>query len=116
MLNKVTPRVVLYGRHPTVLQNASSSEDQIASCMKLVAQLGGTVVQTYLDPAESGYKRDRPALKKLLRHLETGEVDIVICEALDRLARDSEDVAFLGKKLNITEVNSTRFRKVMSTR
>ncbi len=99
MLMKASPRIVLYGRHSTVLQTATSSADQAASCMKLVDYLGGTVVATYLDPEQSGYRRDRPGLKKLLRDVETGAVDLVVCEALDRLARDAEDVAFLGKKL-----------------
>ena len=99
MLMKASPRIALYGRHSTVMQTATSSADQATSCMKLVAYLGGTVVATYLDPEQSGYRRDRPGLKKLLRDIETGAVDLVVCEALDRLARDAEDVAFLGKKL-----------------
>ncbi len=72
--------------------------------MKLVDYLGGTVVATYLDPEQSGYRRDRPGLTKLLRDIETGVVDLVVCEALDRLARDAEDVAFLGKKLTYHRV------------
>ncbi|RZL73717.1 MAG: recombinase family protein, partial [Sphingomonas sp.] len=92
-------RIALYGRHSTVMQAASSSADQAASCMKLVDYLGGTVVATYLDPEQSGYRRDRPGLMQLIRDIETGVVDLVVCEALDRLARDAEDVAFLGKKL-----------------
>lgn len=99
MLMKTSPRIALYGRHSTVMQTASSSADQAASCMKLVDYLGDAVVATYLDPEQSGYRRDRPGLKKLLRDVETGAVDLVVCEALDRLARDAEDVAFLGKKL-----------------
>jgi site-specific DNA recombinase len=86
------------------MQTASSSADQAASCMKLVDYLGGTVVATYLDPEQSGYRRDRPGLTKLLRDIETGVVDLVVCEALDRLARDAEDVAFLGKKLTYHRV------------
>ncbi|WP_457355133.1 recombinase family protein [Sphingomonas sp. UYP23] len=99
MLTQAAPRIVLYGRHSTALQTATSSADQTASCGKLVDYLGGTVVATYLDPEQSGYRRDRPGLKKLLRDIEIGAVDMVVCEALDRLARDAEDVAFLGKKL-----------------
>lgn len=42
----------------------------------------------------------RPSrVKKPLRDVETGAVDLVVCEALDRLERDADDVAFLGKKL-----------------
>ncbi len=99
MLMKPPARIALYGRHSTAMQTATSSADQAASCLKLVDYLGGTVVATYLDPEQSGYRRDRPGLKQLLHDVETGAVDMIVCESLDRLARDAEDVAFLGKKL-----------------
>lgn len=97
-------RVARYGRHSTVMQTASSSVDQMASCSKLVDYLVGTVVATYLDPEQPGSRRDRPGLMKLLRDIEAGAVDLVVCEALDRLARDVEDVAFIGKKLKYHHV------------
>jgi site-specific DNA recombinase len=96
---KNCPRIAIYGRHSTSMQTATSSADQAASCMKLSDYLGGRVVATFLDPEQSGYRRDRAGLKKLLSDVENGRVDIVVCEALDRLARDAEDVAWLGKKL-----------------
>ncbi|PCG13089.1 recombinase family protein [Sphingomonas adhaesiva] len=99
MLMKTTPRIAIYGRHSTSMQTATSSADQAASCMRLVDYLDGKVIATYLDPEQSGYRRDRAGLKNLLRDVEDGRVDIVVCEALDRLARDAEDVAWLGKKL-----------------
>ena len=40
----------------------------------------------------------------MLRAAEAGEIDIIVCEALDRLARDAEDVAWLGKKLGYHRV------------
>jgi site-specific DNA recombinase len=99
MLMRPAPRIVVYGRHSTAMQTASSSADQAASCSKLVEFLGGTVVATYLDPEQSGYRRDRAGLKRLLADVKAGVVDVIACEALDRLARDAEDVAWLGKKL-----------------
>ncbi|WP_367171509.1 recombinase family protein [uncultured Aureimonas sp.] len=99
MLTSLPRRIALYGRHSTAMQAASSSADQVASCGPLVGYLGGTVVATWLDPELSGYRRDRPGLQQLLRAVEAGEIDIIVCEALDRLARDAEDVAWLGKKL-----------------
>jgi site-specific DNA recombinase len=84
--------------------------------MKLVEYLSGTVVATYHDPEQSGYRRDRPELKKLLRDVETGVVDLVVCEAPDRLARDAEDVAFLGKKLMYHRVALHTVSKGMLTR
>ncbi|GLV26385.1 recombinase family protein [Sphingobium sp. Cam5-1] len=100
MLTKSAPRIILYGRHSTSLQTVTSSEHQTASCMKLVDYLNGTVVATFHDPAESGYKRNRPGLKQLLRMIEDGSADMIVCEALDRIARDGEDIAWLGKKLS----------------
>ena len=99
MLAHPPRRIALYGRHSTALQSASSSADQVASCSRLVDYLGGTVVATWLDPEVSGYRRDRSGLRQIVRAVEAGEIDIVVCEALDRLARDAEDVAWLGKKL-----------------
>ncbi|WP_443027586.1 recombinase family protein [Sphingomonas sp. LR55] len=81
------------------MQTASSSADQVAACAPLVSFLGGNVVATQLDPQLSGYRRNRPGLQLLLRAAEAGEIDIIVCESLDRLARDAEDVAWLGKKL-----------------
>lgn len=67
--------------------------------MPLVGYLGSTVVATWLDPELAGYRRDYLGLQQLLRAVEAGEINMIACEALDRLARDAEDVAWLGKKL-----------------
>ncbi|WP_100259594.1 recombinase family protein [Qipengyuania seohaensis] len=93
------PRIAIYGRHSTDKQNPLSSTDQAAACMPLVQVLNGQVVATYLDSEISGYNRNRPGLKRLLASVAAGELDIVICESLDRLARDDEDIAWVGKKL-----------------
>ena len=100
----MTARVAIYGRHSTSFQNPQSSDDQVRACHPLVERLNGTVVSVLTDPEMSGYRRDRPGLKELLRKVRAGEVDIVVCEALDRIARDGEDVAWLGKKLRYDRV------------
>ena len=93
------PRIAVYGRHSTDKQNPLSSSDQAVACMPLVELLNGEVVATYLDTEVSGYKRNRPGLKRLLASVANGDLDIVVCESLDRLARDGEDIAWVGKKL-----------------
>ena len=103
-MNKSALRIAIYGRHSTDKQNPTSSEDQIAACLPLVEYLGGVVADTYRDPEVSGYRRDRPGLHALLQDVRDGKVDIVVSEALDRLARDGEDVAWLGKKLKFDRV------------
>lgn len=66
---------------------------RVAASAPLFNFLGGSVVATWLDPEISGYRRDRPGLKGLLAAVEAGEVDLIVCGSLDRLARDAEDVA-----------------------
>lgn len=98
------PRIAIYGRHSTTFQKPESSDDQVRSCYPLVERLGGTVVCSYTDPEISGYRRDRPGLKALLQQIRNDEVEIVICEAIDRIARDGEDIAWLQKKLRFSNV------------
>ena len=97
-------RAAIYARHSTDKQNASSSADQSAACEALVQQLGAVTVGIYEDPEVSGYRRNRPGLLRLLRDIEDGSVDVVVCEALDRIARDGEDINWLGKKLSFHRV------------
>lgn len=93
MLLRPAPRIVLYGRHSTAMQTATSSSDQTESCMKLVAYVGGTVMATYHDPEQSGYRRDRPGLRSLLADIEAGKVDMIVCEALARSAPAARSTA-----------------------
>lgn len=99
-----SPRIAIYGRHSTAKQAATSSSDQAAACSKLVDFLGGKVQEIYLDPELSGYSRARPGLQRLLDDVRAGQIDIVVAESLDRLARDAEDVSWIGKKLRFDRV------------
>ena len=95
------PRIAIYGRHSTVKQSPSSSAGQAAACLPLVEYLNGDVLDTYLDMETSGYKRNRRGLRRLLADVRQGNIDIIVCEALDRLARDDEDVSWIGKKTEV---------------
>ena len=98
------PRIAIYARHSTDKQNPMSSMDQVAACKVLVERLGGRLVDTYADPEISGYRRDRPGLNRLLADVRAGRIDVVVCEALDRIARDGEDISWIGKKLRFDRV------------
>lgn len=98
------PRIAIYGRHSTDKQNSESTNDQAEACRRVVDYLGGEVFDLYLDPEISGYRRDRPGLKRLLADVRDGRIDVVVCEAMDRIARDAEDIAWLGKKLKFSRV------------
>ncbi len=97
-------RVAIYARHSTDKQNPQSSDDQTAACQSLVERIGGTVVATYADPEVSGYRRDRPGLMQLLSAVSAGQIDLIVCEGLDRIARDGEDISWIGKKLRFDRV------------
>lgn len=97
-------RVAIYARHSSDKQSVTSSADQAAACEELVARLCGEVVSVYTDPEISGYRRDRPGLLAMLDEVRTGTIDMIVCEALDRIARDGEDISWLGKKLSYHRV------------
>ncbi len=96
--------MAIYARHSSDKQNPLSSADQAHACEALVIRLGGTMVGTYVDPEVSGYRRDQPGLMDLLADVRAGKIDMVVCEALDRIARDGEDINWLGKKLRFDHV------------
>ena len=54
--------------------------------------MDGETVGIYADSEISGYRRDRPGLLRLLRDIANDEIDIVVCEALDRITPDGEDI------------------------
>ena len=94
----------VYARYSTDLQRAASIEDQIRSCKARIDQEGWTLVASYTDHAVSGTIRLRPGYQKLLEDARSGEFEVVVAEALDRLSRDQEDVAALYKHLSFSGV------------
>src|SRR5262245_46068847 len=49
----------------------------------------------YDDPAYSGGNMDRPALQRLLKDIEAGQIDVVVVYKIDRLTRSLADFAKL---------------------
>jgi DNA invertase Pin-like site-specific DNA recombinase len=59
-------RAALYARFSTDLQSASSIEDQVRVCQRLIEGQGWTVAQIYSDLGMSGATHLRPGYQKLL--------------------------------------------------
>ena len=97
-------RAVIYARYSSALQHDVSIEDQVRSCKAWINKEGWTFVTSYTDHAISGSIRQRPGYQKLLEDVRSGEFDVVVLEALDRLSRDQEDVAALYKHLSFAGV------------
>ncbi|MEI9431878.1 recombinase family protein [Mesorhizobium sp. Cs1299R1N3] len=98
-------RVALYARYSSDNQREASIEDQLRLCRELAAREKWTVVGTYADAAISGSSIiRRPDIQRLLANAQSGQFEIVLTEALDRLSRDQEDVAGLFKRLRFAGV------------
>ncbi|WP_073130668.1 recombinase family protein [Palleronia salina] len=93
-------RVAIYARYSSSMQKAASIEDQVRLCVERADREAWTVVQTFTDMAISGASLHRPGLQSLLDHAARDGLDVILCEALDRLSRDQADVATLFKQLS----------------
>ena len=64
------------------------------------------ISRRYDDPAYSGGNMDRPALQKLLKDIEAGQIDVVVVYKIDRLTRSLADFA---KLVEIFDAKSVSF-------
>lgn len=62
----------------------------------------------YIDDGYTGTKIERPALKKMIRHIEEGKIHTVVVFKLDRLSRRQKDVLQLLE--DVFEKNNVKFR------
>ncbi len=93
-------RAALYARYSSDLQSITSIEDQMRLCRERAAREGWQVSAEYDDPAISGsHIENRPGIQRLLADARAGRFDLVLTEAIDRLARDQEHIAWLYKRL-----------------
>ena len=105
-------RVATYARVATAGTEARAVIDsQLRRAEEFVAdqrRSSGWVVRShvaYRDLGASGKDRDRPGLRQLKRDLAAGQLDVVICASLDRLARSVDDLLEL---LELFRTNGAR--------
>lgn len=69
---------------------------QRAACLRKAESLEATVVEQFVERGESGTTANRPALKRMLARLTSGDIQYVIVHKIDRLARNrADDVAIV---------------------
>ena len=74
--------------------------------IKSQTSLGWKVLpQPYDDPAFSGGNLERPALKRLLKDIEAGKVDVVVVYKIDRLTRSLADFAKLVEAFDARSIS-----------
>jgi len=97
-------RVAVYARFSSDLQRSASIEDQVRVAQTWIADGGHTLVQTYSAAGLSGANMMRPGIQMLMQDAQSGQFDLVLAEALDRISRDQEDIAGVFKRLQFAGV------------
>ncbi len=101
-------RTVIYARFSSALQNSRSIEDQIAICRERCDREGWPIVDVFTDYAISGAagidEGQRPGLNALLARVEAGDVDQLLAESTDRIARHQGDFFVIRERLEYARV------------
>ncbi|MBT3022027.1 MAG: recombinase family protein [Candidatus Thiodiazotropha sp. (ex Lucina aurantia)] len=97
-------RAAIYARYSSDLQNDASIEDQIRLCSERATAEDWTIQNCYTDAGISGASLMRPGIQSLMQAAMNGEFDVLLCEALDRLSRDQEDIAGIYKRMEFAGV------------
>ena len=98
-------RVALYARYSSDNQREASIDDQYRICREQAKREKWKIVGTYKDAGISGASMIlRPGIQALLQDAQTGQFDIVLAEALDRISRDQADAATFYKHLKFAGV------------
>lgn len=88
-------RTILYARFSSDLQNPLSTADQLAAMQERADREGWTIIGTFHDDEIGGRaginEMQRPGLNAMLTRVERGDVEQVLAEATDRVARHIGD-------------------------
>jgi site-specific DNA recombinase len=105
-------RCAIYTRKSTehgLDQEFNSLDAQREACeayIKSQASQGWKALpQEYDDPAYSGGNLERPALKRLLRDIEFGRIDVIVVYKIDRLTRSLADFAKLVEAFDAKSIS-----------
>ena len=96
-------RTLIYARYSSQLQNPRSIADQLAACRARAEAEGWIVVDSFSDRAISGAagieEAQRPGLAALLERIEQGDIDQVLTESTDRIARHQGDAFAVRERI-----------------
>lgn len=98
----------IYLRQSVDKKDSISIEGQLDICKNFVDAKDD--IEVYQDKGFSGKNTDRPAFKKLMKDVESGKIDKIICYKLDRITRsvlDFNNLLLLLKKHKVDFVSAT---------
>ena len=79
---------VIYARYSDSKQTEQSIEGQLKVCHKYAEDNGYTVIEEYIDRAQTGRTDDRYQFQKMLKDSKKGHFDTVIVYAINRFGRN----------------------------
>src|ERR1700753_1470048 len=105
-------RCAIYTRKSTehgLDQEFNSLDAQREACEAYIksqaSQNWKALPQEYDDPAYSGGNLERPALKRLLRDIDAGRIDVIVVYKIDRLTRSLADFAKLVEAFDAKSIS-----------
>ena len=100
--------IAIYLRQSVDKKDSISIEGQLDICKKMISD--NDEFSVYKDKGFSGKNTDRPEFKKLMKDVENGKIDKIICYKLDRITRsvlDFNNLLLLLKKHKVDFVSAT---------
>lgn len=96
-------RIAIYARYSTELQDKTSIAGQVANCEALAAQEGLEVVARFRDEGQSGNDDGRPGYQSMLRDLDSGAFDGIVCDETSRITRNQSELHRLVAELRFRD-------------
>lgn len=110
-LDRSKLRYILYARKSSEDEDAQSHSipAQIADCMRLAEREGINVVKQVEESASAKMPDNRPVFSQMLRDLESGKYDGILCWHPDRLARNMLEAGKVIDMLDNEVIKDLRF-------
>ena len=96
-------------------RNGYSLAAQEQDIRRFAEYKGWHLVEIYREEGVSGYRKDRPALDRLLADAKTGHLDVAIFPSIDRAGRSVKDLIDLDRTLHSHSVATVFLREGVDT-
>jgi len=96
-------------------KNGYSLGAQEQEVRRFVEYKGWTLVDLYREEGVSGYRKDRPALDRLLADAKADRLDVVVFPSIDRAGRSVRDVIEIDRALRAGGVDTVFLREGVDT-
>jgi DNA invertase Pin-like site-specific DNA recombinase len=107
-------RAGIYARVSTSAKG-QSVDNQLLQLREYVERRGWTIAAEYVDEGESGRKRSRPSLDRMMADAKRRKLDVVCAWSFDRLGRSLYNLVDLGKTLHELDVQMLTLRENVDT-